>query len=129
MKVIYIAHPISGDVAGNLKKIIRISRKINLKEPNVVPFAPYYLDCLSLNDNSIKERERGIRNDHFLIKKGFIDEIRLYGNRISKGMREEVRIGRELGIIIIPMNSIIKKQLSMFLDILGSICSTIDDKK
>ena len=35
MKVVYIAHPISGDIQGNLEKIRQIARIINLTEPDI----------------------------------------------------------------------------------------------
>ena len=63
MIVAYIAHPIGGDVINNLKKIEAIGRQINLSEPNVIPFAHYYFDCNTLDDNNQEERERGIKND------------------------------------------------------------------
>jgi len=103
MKIAYIAHPISGDIAGNLKKIEAIGREINLNEPDMVPFAPYYFDCNTLNDDIEEERERGIKNDIALFKKGFIDELRLYGDRISKGMEHEIKLCWELKIMIVPM--------------------------
>lgn len=40
MKTAYIAHPVSGDVKGNVEKIIAIVRHINLTEPDIVPFVP-----------------------------------------------------------------------------------------
>lgn len=102
MKVVYIAHPIGGDLV-NLYKIRSIGRKINLEEPNVVPFAPYFFDCHSLDDNVPEERQRGIKNNVALLKKGFVDEVRLYGKRISEGMRQEIDLAFKLGIDVIPM--------------------------
>lgn len=103
MIVAYIAHPISGDIAGNLKKIESIGRDINLNEPEVIPFAPYYFDCNCLDDRIEEERNRGIKNDIALFKKGFIDELRLYGNNISIGMKHEIKLAHDLGIKIVPM--------------------------
>ncbi len=103
MKVVYIAHPISGAVKENLKRIQAIGRQINLKESEVIPFAPYFFDCYCLDDNVPKERERGIKNAIALMKKGFIDEIRLYGNRISSGMQYEINLAVELGIKVRAM--------------------------
>ena len=104
MKIVYIAHPISGNIKGNLKKIQAIARKINLTEPDCVPFAHYFLDCHCLNDDVPEERARGIKNDIALMEAGFIDEIRLYGDKISKGMKAEIELGKSLGIPIISMN-------------------------
>lgn len=103
MKIVYIAHPLGGDVEGNLDKVIQIIRKINLEEPDVVPFAHYFVDCHALNDNEPEERERGIKNDIALFKKRFIDEVRLYGDKISPGMREEIKLAHTLDIPVKPM--------------------------
>lgn len=103
MKIVYIAHPISGNVKENLKKIVRIARNINLEESETVPCANYFLDCYTLNDDIPTERERGIKNGTALMKKCFYDEIRLYGDRISKGMYNEISMAHKLGIPVVPM--------------------------
>ena len=101
MKVVYIAHPIGGDVENNLKKVAQVAREINLEYPDVVPIAPYFLDCYALDDNNPEERERGIKNDIALFHKGFIDEVWLYGDRISFGMSKEIELANKLGIIVV----------------------------
>ncbi len=103
MNIVYIAHPVGGDVEGNLKKIKQIIRQINLTNPYVVPFAHYVVDCECLNDDVIEERMRGIENDIALFKAGFIDAVWLYGDHISKGMRCEIDLANELGIPVTPM--------------------------
>jgi len=103
MKVAYIAHPIGGNVWGNIESILQIMKQVNLTEPETVPHSPYIGDCLSLDDNILEERERGIKNNTALFRKGFIDEVRLYGNTISKGMKHEIELALELGIPVIPM--------------------------
>ena len=110
MKIAYIAHPIGGNVEVNLKRIRKIAREINLHEPSTVPFAPYYLDCVSLDDSNPSERERGIKNDIELMNRGFIDEVRLYGHKISVGMSHEIELAHELGIKVIPMTAKTKIQ-------------------
>lgn len=112
MKIAYIAHPISGDIEGNLRKIEDIGRRINLNEPEVVPFAHYFFDCYALDDNIPEERERGIKNDIALMRKGFIDEVRLYGNTISRGMAHEVDLALELGIEVVPMTEATKREFT-----------------
>lgn len=111
MKIAYIAHPISGDINGNLNLIKKIGRKINLEEPGVVPFAHYFFDCYALNDDIPEERERGIKNDIALMKKGFIDEVRLYGNKISAGMKHEIDLALSLQIDVVPMTDETKREL------------------
>jgi len=89
MKIAYIAHPISGDIKGNLKRIEVIGRQININEPEVIPF-PHYA----------------------LMRIGFIDEIRLYGDRISAGMSHEVNLAMELGIDVKPMTEATKLEFA-----------------
>ena len=103
MRIAYIAHPVGGDVENNLKRISEIGRYINLNEPDVVPFAHYFFDCYALDDSVEYERNRGIKNNLALMKAGFIDEVRLYGNRISNGMKCEIKLAKSLGIAVIPM--------------------------
>lgn len=103
-RICYIAHPISGDVAANLADLRRIVRKINLEYPDVIPFCPYYVDIVSLDDSVPAERERGIQNDTELIQRGFIDEIWLTGDKISTGMKNE----QEMAVIFgIPVKNLI----------------------
>lgn len=102
MKIAYIAHPISGDQKRNVKKVLDIIKTINLKEPSVVPFAPYIPDCMVLDDSDPEQRERGIKNDIELFSRDIIDEIRLYGDKISNGMEAEIKLAEQKGIPVIP---------------------------
>ena len=102
MKIVYIAHPVSGDITGNLKKIQSIIRQINLYYPDILPFAHYVVDCYSLDDDNPIERLRGIKNDIALLKAGFVNEMWLYGNKISEGMKAEIKLAKELGILVCP---------------------------
>lgn len=103
MKIVYIAHPISGDIEKNLKQLRKIVRQINLSMPGIVPFVPYYVDIVSMDDSNIYERQRGILNDKTLIEKGFIDEMWLTGEKISKGMQAEKELAESLNIPIINL--------------------------
>ena len=112
MKIIYLAHPISGDVDGNIKKILKIVRYINLTEPDTFPFAHYLVDCQALDDTNPEERTRGLRNNIAIFqKKGFLDELRLYGNHISYGMRCEIELAQANNIPIIAMTEETKRDL------------------
>ena len=98
MKIVYICHPISGDVKGNIKKVTDIVRKINLEEPGFVPFAPYIVDLMALHDDVPFERARGIRNNITHFHKGIIDEVRVFGEKVSKGMAAEIELATKLNI-------------------------------
>lgn len=101
MKIVYIAHPISGDIESNLADIRRIVRKINLEYDDVAPFVPYYVDIVSLDDNNPKERARGIANDTAILKSGIVNEVWLTGHKLSKGMEAEAQIAIELDIPVV----------------------------
>jgi hypothetical protein len=101
MKICYIAHPIGGDVEGNLRDLRRIIRKINLEFPDVVPFCPYYADVVSLDDSILRERGGGLRNDIEIIERKIPHEIWLTGLKISKGMRLEIMVAKKAGIPVI----------------------------
>jgi len=99
-KVVYIAHPISGDVENNLLKLKDISFKINKTEKDIVPFIPYFVDCSTLDDSIKSEREKGIANSLVFFERGIIDEVRLYGSNISNGMKEEINLANKYRIPI-----------------------------
>jgi hypothetical protein len=107
MKIVYLAHPISGNIAHNLERIRIIARKIMLENEDIVAFAPYWFDCHVLNDNIPEERQRGINNDVELFKRNFIDEVWLCGPRISIGMVAEKRLAESLGIPVIDKINIL----------------------
>lgn len=107
MKIVYIAHPISGDIEANLADIRRIVRHINLMSLEYVPFVPYYADIVSLDDNNPIERMRGIDNDMAIMSKGFIDELWLTGDRISKGMQNEKTYAEQLGIKVVDWTNLL----------------------
>lgn len=101
MKVVYIAHPVGGDVKGNLLKITRIIREINLKEEEIIPFAPYVADVLAMIDEIPEERERACKNGLNILRTGMVDEIWVYGPSITRGMKDEIDLAWELKIPII----------------------------
>jgi len=104
MKIVYIAHPISGDIMGNTNRIIQIVHDINLTRLDVVPFAPYLVDVLAMDDNDPQQRSRGIENDIAILKSGAVNELWIYGPKISGGMEAEIDLAYALGIPILVMD-------------------------
>lgn len=100
-RIVYIAHPISNDIKGNVEKILAIVKQINLEEKNVSPFVPYLADVLALDDTIPEHRKKGISNNICYLKSGIVSEIRVYGDFISKGVAEEIAIAREFKIPVI----------------------------
>lgn len=105
MKIVYIAHPISGDVHGNIEKILSIIKEINLTREDIVPFAPYIPDVLAMDDSVPEERERGIKNDIQILRSGMVDELWVYGERISGGVAAEIDLAFELNIPVVIMDA------------------------
>jgi len=106
-KSVFIAHPIAGDISGNIEKVLAICK--GLHSGDIIPIAPYLGLLRYLNDEVPEERELGIYaiNEHF--RRGFIDELWLFGDRISDGMKEEVNLALELDIPIIPKTEGVRK--------------------
>jgi len=100
MRVVYIAHPIAGDVDKNIERIETIIRALNLSFDTIFPYAHYVIECRTLRDSIVSERDRGIKNNSEVFKRKFIDELWLYGPTISPGMVTEVKWALKYGIPI-----------------------------
>lgn len=112
MRIIYIAHPIGGDVEANLADLRRILRIINTNtHPNkvigetfdfkdVYACAPYYADIVSLDDHNPLERAIGMNHNTEIILSGVFEELWLTGDKVSLGMKEEIKhfilLGKEV---------------------------------
>ena len=108
-KTVFIAHPISGDVQGNIKKVLDICAHIHNRD--VIPVVPY-LACLQyLRDEVAEERELGIEASLEGFHRGYVDEVWLFGDHISAGMKREVTLALTLGIPVVPQTEGTKKDL------------------
>lgn len=98
-RIIYIAHPIGGNVDANVKSVLSIVRELNMSGLPIVPFAPYIVDVLALDDSDPVQRTRGFKNNNQLFD--FVDEVWLYGGRITSGMQVEIDWANERGIPVL----------------------------
>lgn len=98
IKTVFIAHPISGDIKGNVARVLAICEKIHSKE--IIPVAPYLVSLQYLDDEIIEDRELGILANLECFRREYIDELWLYGDKISKGMKQEIKLARKLRIPI-----------------------------
>lgn len=108
-KTVFIGHPISGDVKGNMKKVLQICADVHTKE--IIPVAPYLISLQYLNDEVIEDRELGMEANHECFHRKYVDELWLFGNRISPGMMKEILLAQEMGIPIIPKTEGTKRDL------------------
>lgn len=95
-KLVYICHPISGDLEKNIAAVLAICKKVHSKD--IIPFAPYLVSVQYLDDNLIQDRELGVAASLETLKRGLIDELWVFGDTISDGMREEIKLAEEKGI-------------------------------
>lgn len=96
VKTVFIAHPIAGDIEGNVKKVLEICEKIHSEK--IIPVAPYLVSLQYLDDTIIEDRELGILANTECFKRRYVDELWLYGDRISSGMKHEVILAFHFGI-------------------------------
>lgn len=96
MKIVYIAHPVAGDVQENIRKILAIVHFINIYYPDVVPFVPYLADIMADGDDL---RERGFKNNKEFFARKMFDELWVFGH-ISEGVEDEIKWADERQIIV-----------------------------
>ncbi len=108
-KTVYIAHPVGGDVKGNARKILEICSCVHTQK--IIPVVPYLVAIQYLNDDVLEERRLGIEANVECFHRGMVDEVWLYGERISPGMREEVLLAFKLNIPVLPMTPETRKEL------------------
>jgi hypothetical protein len=106
-KLIYISHPLSGDIAKNIKDILKICKKIHTAK--IIPFAPYLVAANYLKDHVSRERKLGMRANVECFNRRVMDEVWLCGNKISKGMQEEIKLAKKHKIPVKYYNNKLKK--------------------
>ena len=102
-KTVFVAHPIAGDIKENVRKVLEICKLVHTHD--VVPVAPYLVSLQYLDDEIVEDRLLGIVANLECFHRRFIDELWLFGNRISSGMKEEILLALKLGIPIIPQTA------------------------
>jgi hypothetical protein len=107
-KTVFIAHQISGDVEGNIKKVIAICKVLHLR--NILPVFPSFTWRQYLPDNAQTKYYAGLVNDEYF-RRRMIDEVWLYGNKLSEGMLKEINLAISYGIPVVPKNKFMKEEL------------------
>ena len=95
-KIIYVCHPLSGDIKGNVARVRHICRDLYSKD--IIPFAPHIYFTQFLDDNNPSERELALLFGREMVKR--CDELWVFGDRISDGMRCEIDYAKKVGIPI-----------------------------
>lgn len=113
IKTVFIAHPISGDIKGNVTKVLKICEKIHSEK--IIPIAPYLVSLQYLDDKIIEDRKLGINANIECFHRKYIDELWLFGDKISKGMKQEIMLALKLKIPIKAKTNATKIALKIFI--------------
>jgi hypothetical protein len=97
-KTIFIAHPISGDVENNLKKVMDICKEIHTVD--TIPIFPSSLWRNYLPVGDVTKHWAGLVNDEYF-KRGMVDEVWVYGEIITEGMKKEIDLAYAYEIPVI----------------------------
>ena len=110
VKTVFIAHPISGDIRGNIEKVLKICTDVHTKD--IIPVAPYLISLQYLDDEIVEDRELGMQANNECFHRRFVDELWLFGDHISSGMWKEIQLAKELGIPIIAKTECTRRDLA-----------------
>lgn len=95
MRKVYVCAPLGGDVGSNLKKVRTYTEyALRCSTAPVVPH--FYAECL--DDNDPKDREIGLAAGLSLL--WFCDELWLFGDAVTDGMKNELQFCKNLNIRI-----------------------------
>jgi hypothetical protein len=88
-RILYMAHPVGGDVPGNVRRALDWLASLRRSEPNVTIIAPWLASLASgENDADPVARERGMIDCETVVAR--CDGLILVGGRISAGMQREL---------------------------------------
>ena len=99
--LVFICSPFAGDVAANTANAIRYCQFA--VRQNMAPFAPHLLYPQFLDDRDPTQRELGISLGLAWLRK--CDVVWVFGNRITDGMKREIRSAVKHGMRIKHFNN------------------------
>ena len=94
--VVYVCSPFSGDQTGNTERACRYCRFA--VDAGYAPYAPHLFFPQFMNDNNHEERELAIFMGIIMLTK--CAELWVFGDRITKGMAQEIRKAESRNMII-----------------------------
>lgn len=115
----YIAHKMGDDVVGNTHAVLEICRRISDQRIEAFnmrfPFPIYLVAFEYLNDAIEEQRALGMRINALFFRLRTFDELWLCGPKISSGMKIEIALAHELGILICCYNPALQPELDRIL--------------
>jgi hypothetical protein len=108
-KHVFIAHPMSGDLEGNTKKVVAICRQIHSR--TTMPVFPSFTTRRYLGPD---EADRALAEEHIreYFHSGFIHELWLFGETITKGMWREIALAKKHRVPVIAKTPGTKQALA-----------------
>lgn len=91
-----MSSPLRGDIEGNIKKAEEFCRFV--VDQGHLPYAPHVFFTRFLDDTVEKERKAGIAGGIEFLK--VCDEMWVFGEVVSEGMKKEIEVASEMGIPI-----------------------------
>ena len=95
MKKVYICSPLGGDVDGNLIRAKEYTAYA--LRCGVAPVTPHFY-ALCIDDSNIADRQLGLSAGLSLLM--MCDEVWVFGDRISDGMRDEIKAAKNINLRI-----------------------------
>ena len=108
MKLIYVASPMRGDVEGNIKRAAKYCEHV--MNCGHIPIAPHLAWRDFLDDETAGHRENALKMALSLIER--VDEVWVFGDVISDGMRREIEVSEKLGKTILFKQDFKKEVMS-----------------
>ena len=93
MRCVYICAPLGGDVENNLRKAVQYT-EYALRCGTAPVVSHFYAECL--DDNDPEDRRIGTKAGLALLER--CDEMWVFGEKITPGMRAELELCAEQGI-------------------------------
>jgi hypothetical protein len=100
-RVIYMAHPVNGDVEGNLKRAKIWLKHLTEGNPWVAFIAQWIVECEIWDDSNAADREIGLKRCLAAVER--CDELWLVGTSMSNGMALEAAHAVECGIKVVDL--------------------------
>ena len=97
--LVFFAHPVRGDVEGNLKRARASIKNLEAVNTHWTIVAPWILTCENYDDANEEERAAGIARNLRVIES--CDYIFLAGGRVSEGMKQEKEHAEKHGLRVV----------------------------
>ncbi len=108
MRTAYVCAPLAGDIKKNISNAKKFGKF--LFNRGMAPVIPHiYAEIL--DDNDPYDRKLGMNADKSLLFK--CDEVWVFGDKMTKGMKDEIHFAKMLGLKIIQIKDKVLKEMEV----------------